>query len=726
MDTLYKKISLLAAGSLFFFQIIAQTPGVGINTSGAAPDGSSMLDVASTTRGFLAPRMTQAQRLAITTPALGLMVYQTDAGTYGAGYYVNGTAGVHDWDKIFLSTSGSGWDLLGNTGTTAGTNFIGTTDAVDLVMKRAGVEKLRLISDGVSVSNGFMNINGPSANSQDLLILDAGGRKAEIKTMGDGSAHLHLRDGTTATMVQLQANGVSFLNGGNVGIGETSPAARLHIKGTNTSAATSSLVVQNSTPTTIFTVNNSGKTDIYDAATGRSAFTFNPDLSSPFFGFSMATTALAPDQHGIIYPSIAFGAPGTPTLTDQSAVTISNTRAEIVALHHSLFVTRQGPETSTATDNTSLLVVGHKTGEGFTPSSGGAMHNAIVINSIINQTGTASGATRGLFINPTLTSAAGWRAIEIASNSGYGIYQSGTSAKNYFNGNVGIGTSNPTYKLHVVQGSDSYVAQFEGISASILNVGKNTLSGESQIHYSNTLSEAWTGIHGSTDAIPGAYVTYTNGSNPIVFQAGVTEKMRITSAGNVGIGTSSPTSKVHIKTGNLIVEDPIDDGTGIRPSFNHIQNGYSLLKIYDKSGSAESYIRNLNASLYIGNPSVEKLISLVYNQVGINQATPKASLDVNGSFALPITSKTADYTITANDYTITGDASGGNITLTLPTAVGIAGVMYVVKKTDASGNSVIIDSNGAETIDGAATLSITTQYTSVVLQSNGSNWYKIN
>lgn len=66
--------------------------GVGINTTGAAADNSAMLDVSSTTKGFLPPRMTAAQKTAITSPATGLLVYQTD-GTAGL-YYYNGNAWI--------------------------------------------------------------------------------------------------------------------------------------------------------------------------------------------------------------------------------------------------------------------------------------------------------------------------------------------------------------------------------------------------------------------------------------------------------------------------------------------------------------------------------------------------------------------------------------------------------------------------------------------------------
>jgi hypothetical protein len=51
--------------------------GVGLNT--ASVNASALFQMDSTTRGFLPPRMTQAQRLAITSPAQGLIVYQTDS-----------------------------------------------------------------------------------------------------------------------------------------------------------------------------------------------------------------------------------------------------------------------------------------------------------------------------------------------------------------------------------------------------------------------------------------------------------------------------------------------------------------------------------------------------------------------------------------------------------------------------------------------------------------------
>ena len=66
-------------------QVCAQN-GVGINPTGAAADPSAALDVASTNKGVLVPRMTAAEKVAIVSPANGLLIFQTD-GVSGFWYY---------------------------------------------------------------------------------------------------------------------------------------------------------------------------------------------------------------------------------------------------------------------------------------------------------------------------------------------------------------------------------------------------------------------------------------------------------------------------------------------------------------------------------------------------------------------------------------------------------------------------------------------------------------
>lgn len=93
----------------------------------------------------------------------------------------------------------------------------------------------------------------------------------------------------------------------------------------------------------------------------------------------------------------------------------------------------------------------------------------------------------------------------------------------------------------------------------------------------------------------------------------------------------------------------------------------------------------------------------------------------------PFARRTADATgdILASDYLVLGDATAGNITLTLPAVADSDGARYIVKKIDASANHVIVEGNGAETIDGAANVEIKHQYDSLSVVCDGSVWWII-
>ncbi len=127
---------------------------IAINTTGAIPDASAGLDVSFTNKGMLIPRVALTQTTSsspITTPIPSLLVYNTATASSGATavypgyYYWNGTK----WIALSGGNGGNDWGLLGNAGTIAGTNFLGTTDAVDLTIYTNNIERLRVSSTGL-------------------------------------------------------------------------------------------------------------------------------------------------------------------------------------------------------------------------------------------------------------------------------------------------------------------------------------------------------------------------------------------------------------------------------------------------------------------------------------------------------------------------------------------------------------------------------------------------
>ncbi|HEY8936018.1 MAG TPA: tail fiber domain-containing protein [Cyclobacteriaceae bacterium] len=196
---------------------------IGINSTGATPASSAMLDIVASDKGLLIPRVALTATNAagpVTSPATSLLVYNT--ATAGSApnnvvpgyYYWNGTAWV-----ALLTSSNTGWSLTGNSGTTPGTNFIGTTDDKDLVFKTNGTENMRIISGaGIELDAG----TGSGTTAGDAI--SASGTYAnylEFNIQNLSSANLASSDivatadnGTASTFyVDLGINSSGYFNG---------------------------------------------------------------------------------------------------------------------------------------------------------------------------------------------------------------------------------------------------------------------------------------------------------------------------------------------------------------------------------------------------------------------------------------------------------------------------------------------------------------------------------
>jgi hypothetical protein len=147
---------------------IDTTGQVGIGT--IAPDVSAALDVSSSNKGFLPPRMTAADRSAIATPAEGLLVYQTDAPA-GLYYYSGGawailSSGANNWanDGANISNTNSGNVGIGASNPTSKFEVAGqikSTDFYSGIVQEAGNISLGTYIGGENAGWFGTNSNHP-------------------------------------------------------------------------------------------------------------------------------------------------------------------------------------------------------------------------------------------------------------------------------------------------------------------------------------------------------------------------------------------------------------------------------------------------------------------------------------------------------------------------------------------------------------------------------------
>jgi hypothetical protein len=267
-----------------------------------------------------------------------------------------------------------------------------------------------------------------------------------------------------------------------------------------------------------------------------------------------------------------------------------------------------------------------KTDGTFTQSANSAGFNIANLVYTINQTGTANGITRGLYVQPTLTSAADWRSIEWSNNSGWGLYGAGT-ANNYLAGSLGIGTTSPIYKLDV-QGTVGTVAirAASNTAGDILYYGTGSVTGSTDAfrtainatgNVNLILANNNTATGGSAldISVPSAssgdpYLTFTT-SGATNWSIGIdnsdSDKFKI---GPVSNPSNSSTAIVAHTTGNISLNSATDAGfkldvNGTARVSGDLTLGGSYRVLYFGAGSNTYIVGENNDGLYLSAKKIE-------------------------------------------------------------------------------------------------------------------------
>lgn len=210
---------LLLSYSLFLISILGLpkdlfSQSVGIGT--VSPNASAQLDVSSNNKGVLIPRLTKAQRNAITSPAKGLMIFIDDTDSVGFHFY---DGGKWNWVQSNDVTDTIFWKRKGNAGTNPSLNFIGTTDNTILNFRVNNNAAGRI--DHIN-KNTFFGYRAGLSNTTGFKNIFMGDSAGRANTAGNTNIYIGVNAGAA------MANGV-----GNVFIGDSAGASKVTTGGTS-------------------------------------------------------------------------------------------------------------------------------------------------------------------------------------------------------------------------------------------------------------------------------------------------------------------------------------------------------------------------------------------------------------------------------------------------------------------------------------------------------------
>ena len=154
---------------------------------------------------------------------------------------------------------------------------------------------------------------------------------------------------------------------------------------------------------------------------------------------------------------------------------------------------------------------------------------------------------------------------------------------------------------------------------------------------------------------------------------------------------------------------------------NSANNKDVRIQIGDDSGNTKVQVRNNSGN---GVAQIDSYGDSQFRNISASTNISASAFYGNTAGLLyPIKTVSTDYSATLLDYTILGNTTSGDVTVTLPSASVGKRKIYNIKKVDSSNTLTITTDSGS--IDGVTNKNITTLYESLSLHSNGSDWFII-
>jgi hypothetical protein len=520
-----------------------------------------------------------------------------------------------------LVTTATGIDVTGTA------TMDGLTVAGNISSTQGGTAALPKFTLSGSTTTGLYT---PASNS--LAVTTAGVRRATFKDNGDIEAYEDT--GTTAKLF-WDASAESL------GIGTTSPASNLHIKTSVDNSVSQGLVIERSVNTDRGYINYNGGGFQFRSTVGDPiAFgdTSNEQMRLTSTGLGIGTTS--PSANLDVYNGFG-GAPAARFWSNEQTV------QNLVGFQ--IYTNQSGGfvDSTLVYGNTvnSYLAFGHhngttytermridssgKVGIGMAPVRQASVYGATSAVMSFHNSTTGSTITDGFFVGNDATKAYlyNYEATPIV----FGVTNA-EAMRIDSSGNVGIGTSSPDVKLEVVSASPT-----NGIVADFVN-STNAGGTTAAIKLSNADSEA-------CDVVLGANRVGANfGSDFFIslsdsVDGSNQERFRITEAGNVGIGTSSPANALTVNSGttNTVAQFiSTDSGAGIKLTDNvgssSVQTTDEVLRIgVDEDAAVAS------SAIAFRVDGSEKVRIASSGNVGIGNSAPTQTLEVTGAIRATVT-----------------------------------------------------------------------------------------